>query len=95
MRSPSRFFRPSRTTGHHPGRLGADAARQGDGHLARRAHHGHWAGGGALSGSDHQVDLPSTDQAELTVRTELTNAVDEPVEGVLKGKVEKSSLHSR
>ena len=35
-----------------------------------------------------KLNLPSTDQAELTVRAELTNASDQPVEGVLKGKVE-------
>ena len=36
-----------------------------------------------------RLNLPSTDQAELTVRAELTNATDEPVEGVLKGNVEQ------
>ena len=34
------------------------------------------------------LNLPSTDQAELTVRAELKNASDQPVDGVLKGKVE-------
>ena len=35
-----------------------------------------------------KLNLPSTDQAELTVRAELRNASDQPVEGLLKGKVE-------
>jgi exo-1,4-beta-D-glucosaminidase len=35
------------------------------------------------------LNLPSTDQAELTVRAELTNATNHPIEGVLKGKVEE------
>ncbi|MGA2086244.1 MAG: sugar-binding domain-containing protein, partial [Terracidiphilus sp.] len=35
-----------------------------------------------------KLNLPLTDQAELTVRAELKNASDQPVEGVLKGKVE-------
>lgn len=35
-----------------------------------------------------KLSLPSTDQAELTVRAELTNATDHPVKGVLRGKVE-------
>jgi len=35
-----------------------------------------------------KLNLPSTDQAELTVRAELTNATDHPVEGVLKGSIE-------
>ncbi len=35
-----------------------------------------------------KLNLPSTDQAELTVRAELTNSLNRPVEGVLKGKVE-------
>jgi exo-1,4-beta-D-glucosaminidase len=35
-----------------------------------------------------RLNLPSTDQADLTVRAELNNASDQPVEGVLKGKVE-------
>src|ERR1035437_7167572 len=34
------------------------------------------------------LNLPSTDQAELTVRAELKTAADQPVKGVLKGKVE-------
>ena len=35
------------------------------------------------------LNLPATDQAELTVRAEVKNAADEPVEGVLKGKIEE------
>ncbi|MGA2572234.1 MAG: sugar-binding domain-containing protein [Terracidiphilus sp.] len=35
-----------------------------------------------------KLNLPSTDQAELTVRAEVKNLTDQPVEGVLKGKVE-------
>lgn len=35
-----------------------------------------------------KLNLPSTDQAELTVRAELKNASDQPVEGLFKGKVE-------
>ena len=34
------------------------------------------------------LNLPSTDQAALTVRTELTNATDHVVEAVLKGRIE-------
>jgi exo-1,4-beta-D-glucosaminidase len=36
-----------------------------------------------------KLNLPSTDQAELTVRAELTNATGKAVEGVLQGKVEQ------
>jgi len=35
-----------------------------------------------------KLNLPATDWAELTVRAELKNLTDQPVEGVLKGKVE-------
>jgi exo-1,4-beta-D-glucosaminidase len=35
-----------------------------------------------------KLNLPSTDQAELTVRAEVTNTLDRPVEGLLKGKIE-------
>lgn len=35
-----------------------------------------------------KLNLPSTDQAALTVRVELTNASDHPVEAVLKGRIE-------
>jgi exo-1,4-beta-D-glucosaminidase len=34
------------------------------------------------------LNLPSTDRAEVTVRTELTNASDHAVEAVLKGRIE-------
>jgi exo-1,4-beta-D-glucosaminidase len=36
-----------------------------------------------------KLPLPSTDEAELSVRTELTNATDQVVDGVLKGRVEE------
>jgi exo-1,4-beta-D-glucosaminidase len=35
-----------------------------------------------------KLNLPSTNEAELTVRAELTNASDHPVEAALKGKIE-------
>ena len=35
-----------------------------------------------------KVNLPSTDKAMLTVRAELTNAADHPVDGVMKGRIE-------
>jgi len=35
-----------------------------------------------------RLNLPAADRAELTVRAELTNATDRPVQGVLKGKIE-------
>ena len=35
-----------------------------------------------------KLNLPATDGAELAVRAELKNLTDQPVEGVLKGKVE-------
>jgi len=35
-----------------------------------------------------KLNLPSTDQAELTVRAELTNATDHPVESLFKGKIQ-------
>ncbi len=35
-----------------------------------------------------KLNLPATDRAELTVRAELKNLTDQPVEGVLQGKVE-------
>jgi exo-1,4-beta-D-glucosaminidase len=35
-----------------------------------------------------KLNLPSADQAELTVRAELKNSSKKPIEGVLKGKVE-------
>ena len=34
-----------------------------------------------------KLNLPSADRARLTIRAELTNAADHPVEGVLKGKI--------
>jgi exo-1,4-beta-D-glucosaminidase len=34
------------------------------------------------------LDLPSTDRARLTVRAVLTNAADQPVDGVVKGRIE-------
>jgi len=36
-----------------------------------------------------RLNLPSTDRAELTVTAELTNATSRPVEGTLKGRIEK------
>ena len=39
-----------------------------------------------------RLNLPSTDKAELTVRAELTNYADHPVEGVLKGKIETAEF---
>jgi exo-1,4-beta-D-glucosaminidase len=36
--------------------------------------------------------LPSPDRARLTVRAELTNAADQPVEGVLRGKIESTAF---
>jgi len=36
-----------------------------------------------------RLNLPATDQAELTVRAELKNSSNQPIEGVLKGKVEE------
>jgi exo-1,4-beta-D-glucosaminidase len=41
------------------------------------------------------LDLPSTDQAQLTVRAVLTNAADQPVDGVVKGKIENLSFQQR
>ncbi|HEV3510180.1 MAG TPA: glycosyl hydrolase family 2 [Candidatus Sulfotelmatobacter sp.] len=35
-----------------------------------------------------KVNLPSTDRATLTIRAELTNASDHPVDGVVKGHIE-------
>ncbi len=35
-----------------------------------------------------KLNLPSTDKAMLTVRAELTNSADHPVEGVLRGHIE-------
>lgn len=35
-----------------------------------------------------KLDLPSTTEAELTIRAELSNASDELVEGTLKGRIE-------
>jgi exo-1,4-beta-D-glucosaminidase len=35
-----------------------------------------------------KLNLPSTDRARLTIRAELTNATDHPVEGVVKGHIE-------
>jgi exo-1,4-beta-D-glucosaminidase len=35
-----------------------------------------------------KLNLPSTDEAKITVRAELTNAEDRPVEAVVKGKIE-------
>ena len=35
-----------------------------------------------------KLNLPSTEKAMLTVRAELTNAADHPVDGVLKGHIE-------
>jgi exo-1,4-beta-D-glucosaminidase len=39
-----------------------------------------------------KLNLPSSDQAELTVRAELKNALDETVEGVLRGKLEGTEI---
>ncbi len=36
-----------------------------------------------------KLNLPSTDRAQLTVRVELQNAKNEPVEGILKGQIEE------
>ncbi len=36
-----------------------------------------------------KLNLPSTDEAELTVRAELTNSTDQQIEGVLRGKIEQ------
>jgi exo-1,4-beta-D-glucosaminidase len=35
-----------------------------------------------------KLNLPSTDRAMLTIRAELTNATDHPIEGVVKGHIE-------
>jgi exo-1,4-beta-D-glucosaminidase len=35
-----------------------------------------------------KLNLPSTDRALLTIRAELTNATDHPVDGVIKGHIE-------
>ncbi len=35
-----------------------------------------------------KLNLPATDRAELTVRAEVKNLTDRPVEGVLKGKID-------
>ena len=35
-----------------------------------------------------KLNLPSTDEARLTVRAELTNAEDRPVEAVIRGRIE-------
>ena len=35
-----------------------------------------------------KLNLPSTDRATLTIRAELTNAADHPVEAVVKGRIE-------
>ena len=35
-----------------------------------------------------KLNLPSTDRALLTIRAELTNATDHPVDGVVKGHIE-------
>ncbi len=35
-----------------------------------------------------KLNLPSTDRAALTIRAELTNSADHPVEGVVKGHIE-------
>jgi exo-1,4-beta-D-glucosaminidase len=35
-----------------------------------------------------RLNLPSTDRARLTIRAELTNAADHPVEGLVKGHIE-------
>lgn len=42
-----------------------------------------------------RLNLPSTDEAALTVRTELTNASDHAVESVLKGRIEDRSFEQR
>lgn len=39
-----------------------------------------------------QLDRPSAHQARLTIRVELENAVSQPVEGVLKGRIEDISF---
>ncbi len=39
-----------------------------------------------------KLNLPSTDRALLTIRAELTNASDHPVEGLVKGHIESLSL---
>src|SRR4051795_7754916 len=36
-----------------------------------------------------KLPLPSTDEAELSVRTELTNATDHLVDAVLKGRIDE------
>lgn len=36
-----------------------------------------------------KLNLPSTDQAELTVRAEVKNTLNRPLEGVLKGKIQE------
>lgn len=41
------------------------------------------------------LNLPSTDQAALTVRAELTNASDHPVESVFKGHIEDRSFEQQ
>jgi len=42
-----------------------------------------------------KLNLPSTNQAALTVRAELTNAANSPVEGVLKGHIENLAFEQR
>ena len=39
-----------------------------------------------------KLNLPSSDRAMLTIRAELTNATDHPVEGVVKGHIENLSF---
>ena len=39
-----------------------------------------------------RLNLPATEQAELTVRAELTNSTDRAVEGILKGRIENLSV---
>ncbi len=42
-----------------------------------------------------KLDLPSTDKAMLTVRAELTNAADHPVEGLVKGQIESLTFEQQ
>jgi exo-1,4-beta-D-glucosaminidase len=82
---------PHERSGHHAGRLGAHASRQGDGHLARCAHHRHRAGRALrypavftkLNLARHRSGGAHGARPKLKER--LT---DQPVEGVLKGKVD-------
>ena len=42
-----------------------------------------------------KLNLPSTNEAALVVRAELTNSLDHPVDGVLKGQIEKIAFEQQ